>query len=199
MHTSTYLLNRLPSATCPTPTPHHALFGTPPWYDHLRIFGCACYPNITATAPHKLAPRSTLCVFLGYPRTTRGTGAMILPLVGSSSLAMWCLMSLSSLSPPPPASAPDLDFLSSCPTDPVAQPPLLFPVGPAPPQSLSAPGPGSSPAGAAPDSVPCTGLVAMLLQVVPATTPDTGPRTPVSVPSAPCAQPVHVAPPTCFA
>jgi hypothetical protein len=35
LHTSTYLLNRLPSVVCPTPTPHHALFGTPPRYDHL--------------------------------------------------------------------------------------------------------------------------------------------------------------------
>ncbi|XP_066344097.1 uncharacterized protein [Miscanthus floridulus] len=32
LHTSTYLLNRLPSAACPAPTPHHALFGTPPRY-----------------------------------------------------------------------------------------------------------------------------------------------------------------------
>ena len=38
----------------------------PPRYEHLRVFGCACYPNTTATAPHKLAPRSILCVFLGY-------------------------------------------------------------------------------------------------------------------------------------
>jgi hypothetical protein len=72
MHTSTYLLNRLPSAACSAPTPHHALFGTPPRYDHLRVFGCACYPNTTATAPHKLAPRSTLCVFLGYSPDHKG-------------------------------------------------------------------------------------------------------------------------------
>jgi hypothetical protein len=56
LHTSTYLLNRLPSIACPASTPHHALFGTPPRYDHLRVFRCACYPNTTATAPHKLAP-----------------------------------------------------------------------------------------------------------------------------------------------
>ena len=29
LHTSTCLLNRIPSAACPAPTPHHALFGTP--------------------------------------------------------------------------------------------------------------------------------------------------------------------------
>ena len=41
LHTTTYLLNRLPSTASPAPTPHHALFGTPPRYDHLRVFGCA--------------------------------------------------------------------------------------------------------------------------------------------------------------
>jgi hypothetical protein len=72
LHTSTYLLNRLPSTACSATTPHHALFGTPPRYDHLRVFGCACYPNTTATAPHKLSPRSTLCVFLGYSPDHKG-------------------------------------------------------------------------------------------------------------------------------
>ena len=36
LHTATYLLNRLPSTASPAPTPHHALFSTPPRYDHLR-------------------------------------------------------------------------------------------------------------------------------------------------------------------
>ncbi|WVZ98359.1 LOW QUALITY PROTEIN: hypothetical protein U9M48_043815 [Paspalum notatum var. saurae] len=72
LHTATYLLNRLPSTATLAPTPHHALFGTPPRYDHLRVFGCACYPNTSATAPHKLAPRSTRCVFLGYSPDHKG-------------------------------------------------------------------------------------------------------------------------------
>ena len=62
LHTATYLLNHLLSTTSAAPTPHHTLFDTPPRYDHLRVFGCACYPNTTATAPHKLAPHSTRCV-----------------------------------------------------------------------------------------------------------------------------------------
>src|SRR6185503_6133003 len=53
LHTATYLLNRLPSTASPAPTSHHALFGTPPRYNHLRVFGCACYPNTSATASHK--------------------------------------------------------------------------------------------------------------------------------------------------
>ena len=72
LHTATYLLNRLPSTASPAPTSHHALFGTPPRYNHLRVFGCACYPNTSATAPHKLAPRSTRCVFLGYSPDHKG-------------------------------------------------------------------------------------------------------------------------------
>ena len=71
LHTATYLLNRLPSTASPAPTPHHALFGTPPRYDHLRVFGCACYPNTSATAPHKLAQRSTR-VFFGYSPDHKG-------------------------------------------------------------------------------------------------------------------------------
>jgi hypothetical protein len=46
--------------------PHLALFGSAPSYEHLCVFGCTCYPNTTVTAPHKLSPHSTRCVFLGY-------------------------------------------------------------------------------------------------------------------------------------
>ena len=72
LHTVTYLLNHLSSTASPAATRHHALFGTPPRYDHLHVFGCACYPNNSATAPHKLAPRSTRCVFLGYSPDHKG-------------------------------------------------------------------------------------------------------------------------------
>jgi hypothetical protein len=54
------------------PTPHFALYGTTPSYDHLRVFGCACYPNTSDTAPNKLSPRSTRCLFLGYSPDHKG-------------------------------------------------------------------------------------------------------------------------------
>ncbi|WVZ54515.1 hypothetical protein U9M48_005301 [Paspalum notatum var. saurae] len=61
-----------PTSTLQFSTPYHALFGRSPTYDHLRVFGCRCYPNISSTSPHKLAPRSVLCVFLGYSSNHKG-------------------------------------------------------------------------------------------------------------------------------
>jgi hypothetical protein len=113
LHTSTYLLNRLPSTVCPAPTPHQALFGTPPRYDHLHVFGCACYPNTATTAPHKLAPVPPSMCFSGTPQTTRATAALTSLLIGSSSLAMWCLMSLCFPTPPPPHHPPPTLTLTS--------------------------------------------------------------------------------------
>lgn len=69
---STYLLNRRPCRPRNNCTPFHLLFGVPPEYSHLRVFGCLCYPNLASTAPHKLAPRSTKCIFLGYPLDQKG-------------------------------------------------------------------------------------------------------------------------------
>jgi hypothetical protein len=56
----------MPTKAISTPFPHFALFGTTLSYAHLRVFGCACYLNTSPTVPHKLAPRSYRCVFLGY-------------------------------------------------------------------------------------------------------------------------------------
>jgi hypothetical protein len=72
LHTATYLLNRLPTTSIQAACPHLALFGSAPTYEHLRVFGCTCYPNTAATVPHKLSPRSTQCVFLGYSVDHKG-------------------------------------------------------------------------------------------------------------------------------
>ena len=47
--TVTYLLIHLPTKVVSHPTPFSALFGTSPSYNHLQVFGCACYPNFSAT------------------------------------------------------------------------------------------------------------------------------------------------------
>jgi hypothetical protein len=70
--TVNYLLNRLPTKAIAHSTPYFALFGIHPSYDHIRVFRCACYPNLASTAPHKLAPSSTRCVFLGYSSDHKG-------------------------------------------------------------------------------------------------------------------------------
>jgi hypothetical protein len=72
LHIVVYLLNRLPMKTISAACPHVALFGSAPLYENLRVFGCVCYPNITATTPHKLAPWSTRCVFLDYSTDHKG-------------------------------------------------------------------------------------------------------------------------------
>jgi hypothetical protein len=72
LQTATYLLNRRPCWTTGITTPHELLLGAPPNYDQLRVFGCLCYPNITATTTHKFSPRSVACVFIGYPNDHRG-------------------------------------------------------------------------------------------------------------------------------
>jgi hypothetical protein len=133
LHTASYLLNSLPSTASPAPTPHHALFGTPPSYAHLRVFGCACYPNLAATAPHKLAPRSTRCVFLGYSPDHKGYRCYDLAsrrvlisrhvVFDESDFPFF-----SSFSTPTPD--PDIQSMFS---DPMVQPPVSvfpFPAGP---------------------------------------------------------------------
>jgi hypothetical protein len=158
LHTSTYLLNRLPSTACPAPTPHQALFGTPPRYDHLCVFGCACYPNTAATAPHKLAPRSTLCVFLGYSPDHKGYRCFDL----SSRRVLISRHvvfdeSVFPYSTTPPSSDPDPDLFTPFPTDTVVEPPILpLPAGTHSPHV----GPTSS-------SVPCPGPVVSPTAVSP--------------------------------
>jgi hypothetical protein len=71
LHTAAYP-NRLPTKAIQVVCPHIALFGSAPSYEHLRVFGCMCYPNIAATAPHKLTHRSTQCVFLGSSSDHKG-------------------------------------------------------------------------------------------------------------------------------
>jgi hypothetical protein len=51
---------------------YFTLHGVTPSYEHLRVFDCACYPNFSTKAAHKLAPRSTRCFFLEYSPDHKG-------------------------------------------------------------------------------------------------------------------------------
>jgi hypothetical protein len=99
---------------------HFAFYNTTPSYDHLRLFGYACYPNTFATAPHKLSPRSTHFLSLGYSLDHKGYHCLdlashrilisrhvvfdedVFPLVGSSPPTdLDSLLESDPVSPPP--------------------------------------------------------------------------------------------------
>jgi hypothetical protein len=70
--TATYLINMLPSKVIHNDTHVHHLLGTQPDYKSLRVFGCACWPNLRPYNQRKLAFRSKQCVFLGYSPRHKG-------------------------------------------------------------------------------------------------------------------------------
>jgi hypothetical protein len=69
---ATYLINRTPSKVIDFATPLERLFKQTPDYLSLRVFGCACYPNLQPYNRHKLEFRSKQCVFLGYNTMHKG-------------------------------------------------------------------------------------------------------------------------------
>jgi histone deacetylase 1/2 len=72
LETATYLSNILPSKLINFQSPLYMLYNKYPSYSHLRVFGCLCFPLFPSNTIHKLQPRSTPCVFLGYPSNHRG-------------------------------------------------------------------------------------------------------------------------------
>ncbi|PKU66194.1 Retrovirus-related Pol polyprotein from transposon TNT 1-94 [Dendrobium catenatum] len=70
--TATYLINRTPSLTIKNISPIQRMFNIVPSYEHLRVFGCECYPLSTPIHRTKLSPTSDACIFLGYSDTMKG-------------------------------------------------------------------------------------------------------------------------------
>ncbi|GJR99236.1 ribonuclease H-like domain-containing protein [Tanacetum coccineum] len=70
LNMAAYLLNILPSTAINNEIPFTKLYNQTPTYEHLCVFGCLCYPHVDVS--HKLEPRSTPCIFLGYPANHRG-------------------------------------------------------------------------------------------------------------------------------
>jgi hypothetical protein len=114
--TPPHLLNRLPSKAVSHPTPHSVLYSTTSSYGHLRVFDCVYYPNTTISAPYKLSPRSTRCLFLDYSPDRRGYRCLdlvshcilisrhedVFPLASSSPPTNLNSFLESDLVPPPP-------------------------------------------------------------------------------------------------
>lgn len=67
-----YLINRTPSRTLQGSTPLARLLHLEVDYTSLRIFGCACWPNLRPYNSRKLQFRSKQCVFLGYSNIHKG-------------------------------------------------------------------------------------------------------------------------------
>jgi histone deacetylase 1/2 len=70
--TTTFLVNLLPRKVIDFETPIERLLQTTPNYEPIRIFWCACWPNLRPYNKGKLAYRSTQCVFLGYSPLHKG-------------------------------------------------------------------------------------------------------------------------------
>jgi histone deacetylase 1/2 len=62
----------LPSKPLNFETPMEKLLHFKPSYDSLRIFGCACWPNLHPCNKRKLSFRSKQCVFIGYSPLHKG-------------------------------------------------------------------------------------------------------------------------------
>jgi hypothetical protein len=71
--TTAYLINRLPSHVINFDTPLHRLYDTTPDYSFLKVFECACWPNLRLYNQHKLQFWwSRQCAFLGYSSLHKG-------------------------------------------------------------------------------------------------------------------------------
>jgi hypothetical protein len=70
--TSCYLINRMPTLILGNLSHFEKLNKKPPYYNFLRIFGCACFPYLRSYNQHKYELRSKECDFLGYSSLHKG-------------------------------------------------------------------------------------------------------------------------------
>lgn len=66
LSTATFLKNWLPSPNLGGKTSYELLYGKQLHYSILRTYGCLFFPYLSDYGPHKLSPKSTPRVFLGY-------------------------------------------------------------------------------------------------------------------------------------
>ncbi|KAG7599937.1 Ribonuclease H-like superfamily [Arabidopsis suecica] len=142
LFTAVHTLNLLPSSSIHNQIPFSRLFNKPADHSHLRVFGCLCYPNMLSTSSHKLAPRSTTCVFLGYPSNHRGYRCLDIStrkiIISRHVTFVEDIFPFSALppSPKPPASP------TSPPPPPIFPPSSLPSAGPIPtPENMPPPAP----------------------------------------------------------
>ena len=69
LETAAFILNRVPSKAVEK-TPYEIWNGKPPSFSFLKIWGCEAY--VKRQISDKLAPKSDKCLFIGYPKETKG-------------------------------------------------------------------------------------------------------------------------------
>ena len=136
--TAVYLINRMLTPVLGNESPYVKLFGQPPNYLKLRIFGCLCFPWLRPYTAHKLDNRSVPCVLLGYSLSQsaylcldRATGR-----VYTSRHVQFAESSFPFLTTSPSVTPPSDPPLSQD-TRPVSVPLLARPLTTAPPSSPS--------------------------------------------------------------
>ncbi|CAL2234198.1 unnamed protein product [Prunus armeniaca] len=72
VHTAVYLLNRCPTKALHNITPFESYSRRKPGIAHLKVFGSLCYVHVPAELRHKLDPKSTKGVFVGYATCEKG-------------------------------------------------------------------------------------------------------------------------------
>ncbi|KAG7544005.1 Zinc finger CCHC-type [Arabidopsis thaliana x Arabidopsis arenosa] len=72
IHTSVFLINRIPSVLLENMSPYEKLLKKKPQYSFLRSFGCLCYVSTLQKDRNKFSPRAEKCVFLGYSTGYKG-------------------------------------------------------------------------------------------------------------------------------
>jgi hypothetical protein len=78
--TAARLINLLPSKVLNYQIPAELLLHEKPDYSSLRVFGCACWPNLRPFNSRKLAIRSKRCAFLGYSSRHKGFQCLDIPI-----------------------------------------------------------------------------------------------------------------------
>jgi hypothetical protein len=95
--TSCYLINRLPTPLLQNKSPFEKLFNQIPDYKFLKVFGCACFPNLRPYNSHKFSPCSKECLFLGYSQHHKAINVFTLILAGCTSPEMSSSMKINFL------------------------------------------------------------------------------------------------------
>jgi hypothetical protein len=67
-----FVINRLPNLSGSRISPFQQLFNQVPDYQFLKVLGCECFPLLRPYNNHKIQPRSTACVFMGYSSVYKG-------------------------------------------------------------------------------------------------------------------------------